>query len=69
MAEDYDEIVARQIRKKFTAEDYQRARYGSQIDRERYIFWQVVRRYARFAVAGAGFAVATATLWKIWHGG
>jgi hypothetical protein len=64
----YDETIAKQPRKRLTGEENQRARYGFQLDRESYIFWETVRRYFKYATAAGGFAATAATLWKIWHG-
>ena len=67
--DDYEDIISRQSRKKLTIEDIQRARYGSQLDRERHLLRQLIGKYFRFAATAAGLAVAIATLWKAWHGG
>jgi hypothetical protein len=67
MAEDYDEVVARQPGGRLTRQDIQRARYGARLDEKRHEFWQAVVKYVKIVGTFAAAAAAVAKLLEAFH--
>jgi hypothetical protein len=67
MAEDYEDLVARQPGGRLTKADIQRARYGSKLDEKRHEFRQTILSYIKIIGTFAAGAAAVAKILEILH--